>query len=145
RFFQGRMLERFGWIARNRKESPSELTGVGIERREKSANGIFGSADTNDNLTLRDARRHRDRVIVLWVCDSRLPKRLSGFGVESLKAGVDKWSDDLGLIDCNSAIYDSTTDFRAHCGLIDFRVPAPALLSRTGVDGKNNTPVRDAI
>src|SRR2546422_729289 len=143
--FQRRILEWFRRIARNRIEAPCELSGIRVVCCEKSADRELGTAHADDHLALCDPRRHRDRVTVLGICDARFPNRFTCFGIQSFESAIDHRRDDFPLISCNAAIHNTATDLRPHSSLIDFRIPSPSFLPCAGIDGKNNTPIRDSV
>src|SRR5262249_4444996 len=54
-----RILERLGWISRNRVEAPCEFAVVDIVCREESADRVLAAADADNDLsTFDDSRRH---------------------------------------------------------------------------------------
>src|SRR5262249_40068895 len=127
-----------------RVEPPRKLAGIRVESREESAYRILGATDTHDDFALGDSGRHRDRIIVLRKCDSGFPHRLAGFCVEAFESAVDHGGNGLALVKGRSAIHDSATDLRSNRRLIDFRIPSPEFFACAGIEGIDNTPVRDA-
>src|SRR5262249_51347313 len=53
--------------------------------------------------------------------------------------------DDFAVVHRDAAIDDAAADFGADGGLIDFRIPTPALFAGAGVDGVDDAPVGDAV
>src|SRR5207247_10108453 len=89
---------------RNRIDPPCEWSGIRIVRCEESADRIFRTAHADDHFALCDAWRHRDRVVVLRICDEGFPKRLTRFGIQSFESAIDHGRDDLPLIDRTAAV-----------------------------------------
>src|SRR5206468_13099655 len=118
------------WIAGNRIEPPCQFSGIRIVRCEESADRILRTTHADDHFALCDARRHRDRVVILRKCDARFPDRLTGFGVQSFESAIDHWRDDFALINSNATIHNAATDLWRDSGLIDFRIPPPSFLPR---------------
>jgi len=145
-----RLLHRFVFeslrgISRHGVEPPSPTARHRVVGVEESARGPVAAAHADDDFPFRDAGRHRDREVVLRIRDARFPDRLACVRVERLQASVDDRRDDQAVVDRDAAIDDAAADFRPHRGLIDLRIPSPALASRSRVDGKDDAPVGDAV
>src|SRR5213075_2363441 len=97
---------------------------------EESADRVLGTAHADDHFALCDARRHRDRIVVLSKCDARFPDWLTRFSIQSFESAIDHGRDYLALIDRNAAIHNAATDLWADSGLIDFRIPPLSFLPR---------------
>ena len=139
------VLEAFRRIARHGVEAPRPLAGVRVERVDEAAHRILRSAAADDDLALRDPRRHRQRVLILRIRDARFPHRLSGQRVERDQASVDDRRDHLVLVERDAAIDDAAADLGLNGGAVHLRIPLPELLAGPRVDGEDDAPRGDAV
>ena len=127
-FLHRRILERLRRIAGHRVEAPGATAGHRVVRGEESARRAIAAARADDHFPLGDARRHRDRVVILRVGHARLPHRPCRCGIERVQPSVDDRRDDQPLVDRQTAIDDAAADLRPDRRLIDLRIPAPRSL-----------------
>src|SRR5262249_61742182 len=106
---------------------------------------ILRPARSDEYLALRDPRRHRQRVLLLWIRDARFPHRLAGRGIEGYKAAVDDRRDDFAFIERHAAADDAAADFQLKGRPIHFGIPFPQLLASSRIDRVNLAPCRDAV
>ena len=83
--------------------------------------------------------------MILRVRDARFPDHLPGLRVEGQQPSVDGRGDDQALVDRQAPVDHAAADLRAHGGLVHFRIPAPFLMPRAGIDGEHDAPVRDPV
>ena len=86
-FFIAAFSNGFDGIAGHGVEAPRAASGHRVVGVEESARRPIAAARADDHLALRDARRHRQRVVVLRIRDARFPHDLAGVRVERLQAG----------------------------------------------------------
>src|SRR5581483_5868318 len=77
RFAHGRVFKGLRWIAWNGVEAPQPAARERVISIEEAALGVIAAAHADDYFPVRDARRHRDGVLILRPSDARLPHRLS--------------------------------------------------------------------
>src|SRR5690606_21849062 len=99
RRLERRVLERLLRVSGNRIETPHELAGLRVVRRDEAAHAELGAAVADHDLAVDDARRAGDRVRLVDRRRLHVPDRLPGLRVERDEAAVDDAHEDLAVVE----------------------------------------------
>src|SRR5215207_2418807 len=126
-------------------EPPRTAAGLDVVRIEEAARRAIAATDADDHLALGDARRHRDREVVLRVSHPRFPDWSTCRRIEREQAAIDDWRDDHALVQRDTAIDDAAADLGTHRGLVDLRIPSPLLFAGSRIDREDDAPIGDRV
>src|SRR5262245_7085226 len=132
-------FERLRRIARHGVEAPRLLARLGVVSRDVPAHAVFGAPLADDNLTLHNARRARNRVRLILINSRDLPEDLSVSGVERDQPPVERADIDLALVNGDAAIDHVAASPRA-VRTRDLRVVLPQLPASLPVERVDYAP-----
>ena len=106
---------------------------------------MIAAGHADHHLAIGYAWGHGKGEPLLRKCHARFPEHFAGEGIQRFQPAIDDRSEDLAVINRQTAVDDAT----AHPGpdrfLIHFRVPSPKLLTGARIDRENHAPGSDAV
>src|SRR5262249_46509623 len=113
------ILEGFLRVAGYGIAAPFEFAGLGVVCGKETANRVFRTARSNDDLVLENAWGHRDRVVLLRRSSLNRPNGLSSGGIERRQPSVNDGNVYLAVINAEPAILVAAAQAPLNQGLID--------------------------
>src|SRR5690606_26904755 len=110
----------------HRIPAPRELTGLRVVRGDVTPHAVLGAALPDQHQAFDDARRARDRVLLVGWCGLHVPDRLARCGVHGDEPCIDGADVHLAVPRRDAAIYDVAAGVHGRLAR-DSRIELPEL------------------